>query len=341
MKLKQQIEELCTAAGAGGLMEAAETAANWLRPLVDRVTIDPLGNVLGFRTSARSEAPTVLLEAHIDEIGFVVTHIDAQGFVYVAPCGGVDNRTLAAAEVIIWAGAPVYGVFGSVPPHLSEDEQKLPDILSRGIDVGMTEEEAKERIPLGTRVTFAPDFAVLHGTRVSSKALDDRAGVAAVLTALQFIKEKDLPVHVAVAFAVQEELGCRGSMVAAFSAQPTAAIATDVSFAYTPDANRSKCGDLGKGPMLGWAPSLDYRMTCALENLAQREGIPLQHEVMGGDTGTDADSISGARSGVPTALLSIPLRYMHTPVEVVDLQDVEAVGRLMASFLLHGEEIVR
>ena len=205
-----------------------------------------------------------------------------------------------------------------------------------GIDVGLDARKAKKHIPLGTRVTFRPHFEPLLGDRVCAKALDDRAGVAAILHALRLLDGVALFCDVAVVFAAQEELGCRGSAVAAFAVNPTCAIATDVSFALTPDAPAAKCGELGKGPMLGWSPTLDVALTRQLETLAEQAGIPLQHEVMGGDTGTDADSISDARTGVPTALLSIPLRYMHTPAEVVDLKDVRAVGALMAAFVQKG-----
>lgn len=334
------LRRLCEAPGAGGLTAAAETAAELLHPLVDSVETDPLGNVLGLRRCGLDNAPLLLLEAHIDEIGFIVTSIDKQGFVHVSPCGGVDKRTLAAAEVTLWADKPLHGVFCSTPPHLSggqkEEEEALPEIPDLGLDVGLDAKRAVKRVPIGTRGTFFARFERLNDHLVCSKSLDDRAGVAAILYALTLLREAPLRCDLAVAFAVQEELGCRGSAAAAFACQPSAAIATDVSFAFTPDAKRAKCGELGKGPMLGFAPSLDAAMTGALERLAAKEKIAVQHEVMGGDTGTDADSISGTREGIPTALLSIPLRYMHTPNELIDLRDVEAVGRLMAAYVRQG-----
>lgn len=146
-----------------------------------------------------------------------------------------------------------------------------------------------------------------------SKALDDRAGVAAVLHCLDLLKDAELSCDVAAAFCVQEELGTRGSMTASYALNPAKAIAVDVSFALTPDADAAKCGVMGKGPMIGWSPCLSYEITRRLEELAAEEKIPCQAEVMGGDTGTDADSIASARTGVPTGLISIPLRYMHTP----------------------------
>lgn len=338
--MEDMLRSLCTAEGAGGLAAAAEKAAAYLHEVTDDVKTDALGNVMGIRRCGREGASLLLLEAHIDEVGFIVTGIDESGFVRVAPCGGADIRTVPAAEVILWADKPVQGVFGSVPPHLSNGEKKLPDWPELGIDIGLDAKRAAKRVPLGTRGTFRPHFEDMSGGRVCAKALDDRAGVTAVLACLQELRGEELPWDVAALFAVQEELGCRGAAVAAFALHPALAIATDVSFAYTPDAPRAKCGELGKGPMLGWAPSLDRRLTQRLEALAKEEGIAIQHEVMGGDTGTDADSISGAQEGIPTALLSIPLRYMHTPCEVIQRSDMEAVGRLMAAFARKGGDVL-
>lgn len=336
MEVTAVLDALCSAAGAGGLPQAAQAAAALLRPLMEEVTTDAMGNVLGIRRCGRAGAPTVLLEAHIDEIGFIVTGADDAGFVKVAPCGGIDRRTLAGAEVVLWGDKPVAGVFCSTPPHLHKGGDALPEIADMGVDTGLTAEQVRAAIPAGTRGTFRANFRPMTGSLVCSKALDDRAGVAAVLLCLEQLRDTALPVDVAVAFAVQEELGCRGAATAAFSAAPDAAIAVDVSFAFTPDADRAKCGELGKGPMLGWAPSLDWALTDRLDRLARAENIPLQHEVMGGDTGTDADSIASARAGVRTALLSIPLRYMHTPCEIVDVRDVEQTARLMAAFIKEG-----
>lgn len=332
--MREMLEQLCGAAGAGGLTAAAERAAEFLRQYTDDVSLDAMGNVVGIRRCGAAGAPLLLLEAHQDEIGFLVTQVDDGGFVHVGACGGVDARALAAAEVVIWAEKPILGVFCSTPPHLSGGQgDKLPEIPDMGIDTGLDAKKAKKRIRPGMRVTFRPNFRVLEGGRVTSKALDDRAGVAAVLHCLELLKEDKLQWDIAAVFAVQEELGCRGAAVAAFNAEPDRAIAVDVSFARTPDANPAKCGILGKGPMIGYAPGLDLVMTQVLAETAAEEKIPFQREVMGGDTGTDADSIAGAGAGVPTALLSIPLRYMHTPAEMVDLADVEAVGRLMAAYI--------
>lgn len=334
-QIKEDLRLLCQAAGAAGLQQISQVAADLLRPLVDLVTVDKMGNVIGLRRCNNPDAPTIMLEAHMDEIGFMVTHIDEDGFVYVAAAGGIDNRVLTAQKVQVYGKNKVYtGVFCSTPPHLAGKDGELPEITKRGIDLALTAEQAKAEIPLGCRVTFSPCFAALTDTAVCTKALDDRAGMAAILHALRQIDSADC--HIAVAFCVQEELGCRGAGPAVYGIHPDAALVTDVSFALTPDAEPHKCGKLGEGVMIGVSPILDRTMSDRLFALADEHKIPYQTEVMGGSTGTDADRISTSLCGIPCALLSIPQRYMHTPVEVVDVRDVAATGDLMAAYIRKG-----
>ena len=338
------LERLCSASGAGGISQACDVAGKMLDRYCEDVRLDALGNVIGVIKSGREGAPVLMLEAHIDEIGLIVTNIDDDGFVYTAPCGGVDVRALPAAEVIVHGDRPYYGVFCSTPPHLADrDKEKdkkgeLPKINDIGIDVGMDAKTARNCIKKGDRVSFCPNFTLLNQNRISSKALDNRAGVAAILYCLDLLKKEKVEPNcdIAVVFAVQEELGCRGSAVSAYRVNPDYAVAVDVSFARTPDSEPAKCGELGKGAMIGWSPTLNEKMTRRLKIIAEKHQIPCQHEVMGGVTGTDAESISDARTGVRTALLSVPLRYMHTPCEVADKRDIESAARLLACFIKEG-----
>ena len=337
MDAKTMLKTLCEASGVNGETSACEVAKTLLSAYTNDIRTDALGNVIGYLPSANPDAPTLLLEAHIDEIGFVVTGVDSHGFVHVANCGGIDNRALAAGEIVFVTEPPVYGVFCSTPPHLTKADDPLPDLTDRGVDVGLTKEEAEVRLPLGTRAVYRPHFDELLNNRVSTKAADNRAGVAAVLGALECVKGKDLPVNIVVSFSVQEEVGMRGAQPAAFGVMPDAAIVVDVSFAHTHDVSKEKYASLGKGPMVGQAPVLDKELTEQLFALAETQGVPVQHEVMGGKTGTDADVIGVVGHGVPCTLVSIPLKYMHTPIEVVSLDDLDATSRLMAAFILNGE----
>ena len=231
-QITEDLRRLCSAAGVAGQKEIEQTAVELLSPLVDSVIVDTMGNVLGIRRGTTDEAPTILLEAHMDEVGFLVTHIDEKGFLHVAAAGHADERVLAAQPVTVYAEEPISGVFCSVPPHLAKDDA-LPELGARGIDVGLSTEEAHQRIPLGTRVGFTPQFTTMDNGLVCSKALDDRAGMAAILHCLRLLP-RSLPIHVAVAFCVQEELGCRGCAPAVRQLQPQEALVTDVSFAHTP-----------------------------------------------------------------------------------------------------------
>ncbi len=337
MIVKTLIRELCTASGAGGHVDVVSQIKGQLQGLVDEISVDKLGNVIGIRRCGKANAPLLLLEAHMDEIGFVVTHVDDGGFIHVANCGGIDRRVLAATEVLVLAeGGDLKGVFCSTPPHLSSGEDKIQSIDEFGIDVGLSSEDVKKLVHAGTRVVFRPVYREMGEHKVCIKALDDRAGCAAVIDALCQLKSESLSCDVVALFAVQEEVGGAGASVASFALKPSAAIATDVSFSVTPDAPAHKCGKFGEGPMLGIAPGLDDALTSTIKELARLHNITLQYEVMGGETGTDADGIAFSRDGIPTALLSIPQRYMHTPVEVVDVRDVQAIADLMVYMAKEG-----
>ncbi len=335
--IKKTAELLCNAHGVGGLQGVCDTAKTLLSAYTEDIVTDAVGNLVATLQSTTSHAPTVLLEAHMDEIGFIVTAIDDKGFLQVAPCGGIDRRCVAAAPVTVWGIEPLCGVFCSVPPHLSKDkEQKAIAEDALRIDIGLSSEEAKKYVPLGTRVSYRNNFTAMEGNLITSKALDNRAGMTAVLYALSLLKGKALPYTLKILFACGEELGCRGAVTGAFSADADAALITDVSFAHTHDSKKENCGEIGKGAMLGIAPTLSYTLTENMQRIADKRGILYQLEAVGGKTGTDADVIGISRSGIPTVLLSVPLRYMHTPVETVDSRDIAAVGACMAAFIEEG-----
>lgn len=327
------LERLAQSRGvAGRETAAAETACAELKQYAESVAVDPMGSVTAV---IKQGSPLVLLDAHLDEIGLIVTWLGDNGFLKAGAVGGVDRRLLIAQEVVILAEEPVEGVIASKPPHLlsAEEEKKVPKVDDLWIDTGYTSEELRKRVSLGDRIILKSGFHKLLGGRVCSKALDDRAGVAAVLRALELLKNEPLSCGLAVTFTCQEELGCLGAKTASYTVEPDLAVTVDVSFAHTPDAPEHKCGKLGGGTMIGISPTLDKGVSDALTALAQEKEIPYQLEVMGGLTSTNADSITVSRGGVKCGLLSIPLRYMHTPIETIDPADVEATARLMAEFV--------
>lgn len=331
------LRALCEAPGVSGLEEcAAKEAEALLKKYIPEAKADVFGNVTGMKKSAKENAKTFLLDAHIDEIGMIVTAIDGKGFLRVSNCGGVDRRLLAAQAVTVHGKEPLWGIVGTKPPHLmsADEAKKVGKMEEMFIDIGMNKEEAEKLVSLGDRITMNSPITTLHGGLVCGKALDDRAGVAAILYALELLKDEDAGINVAVQFTGKEETGGQGAMIGAYAADADYAAAVDVSFAKTPDADAHKCGVLKKGAMIGYSPVLDKKMSDALVRLAKEQNIPYQLEVMGGrSTGTNADEIFTARAGVRTALLSIPERYMHTPVEVVAIEDIKAAGALLAAVI--------
>lgn len=330
--------DLCCTVGVSGYenMSSSEAAANALRAFTDDVQVDFMGNVIGYLNRERTDLPLLLLDAHIDEIGMIVTYIEDDGFVRVSNCGGIDRRLLSAQEVTIYGKKPVFGVFGSKPPHIATEAErnKIPELSEMYIDIGMSKEEAEKLIAPGDRVITNSNFHKLLNDRISVKSLDDRCGVACILEALRLLKEEnaELPCRLAVLFSSQEETNYGGCTSAAYRINPDIAIAVDVSFALTSDAPKDRCGFMGKGAMIGIAPALNKSLSDKLVSIAKEKEIPYQPEVMGAHTGTNADALSNMRGGVVTGVVSIPLRYMHTPIEEIQLSDLEAVGRLLAEY---------
>ncbi|MBR6939502.1 MAG: M20/M25/M40 family metallo-hydrolase [Clostridia bacterium] len=329
--VKKLLSELCGVKGTSGLEnDVAEKVTGLLSEYMPCKT-DALGNVTG----SKGEGHSILLDAHLDQIGLVVTGITDDGFLKIAKVGGADIRVLTAARVTIHGREKIPGVVTSVPPHLksAKDDGKAPSFDEITIDTGMTAEQAKKIVSPGDRITFDGPFDTLIGNRIASPSIDDRAGVAAILRCLQLLEGKKT-CRIDVLFSAQEETGGSGAKTGAFNSQADEAIACDVSFASAPDVSKEKYASLGEGTLIGYAPSLDYEMSRRLSRLAKEKDIPAVPEVMGGKTGTDGDDIQVAGRGIPSALLSIPIRNMHTAVEVVDLADIESTARLMAEYIL-------
>ncbi len=293
------------------------------------VTVDSFNNIFcTFGTGIH-----ILIDAHIDEIGLVVKNISDDGFIKFDRCGGVNRRMLLGSEVTVFGDAEYRGVISTFPPHLqkSGDDKIAPEFEDISIDVGMCKSDAEKHIHPGDRITFKRNFAELMGNQVTASALDDRAGVATVLLAAERLR--NMNAKITFMFSAQEEVGLRGAKIGAYNNDIDEAIVVDVSFAYTPSCKHSDCGDIGKGPMIGISPFLDRRMSNRLVEIAEREGIPYQTEVMSGATGTNADVITATKCGIKAALLSVPEKYMHSTVEVVDTTDIENVADLIVAYV--------
>ena len=317
--------KLCEAPGPSGLECAAYAAAKELLSPMGEVKRTPLGSLLCCVNEGKEGAPHLLLEAHLDQIGFIVTRVE-EGFLRFSKIGGIDARWLPATPVVIHAAAGDYpGIITSVPPHLAGDGSdhsiKIENLL---IDTGFTAETAAKLFAPGDIVTFAAKPVELQNKRLAGPALDDRIGCAAVIAA----EKPDC--KVTVLLSSMEEVGGQGAETGGFTSQPDYAIAVDVSFGDGFGCAPEKTSPLGGGTMLGYAPTLNRDFTLKLKKLAETHEIPLQHEPMGGRTGTDADELATAGGGIKMALLSIPLRSMHTVAETIDPEDAANTARLMA-----------
>ncbi|MBQ7542024.1 MAG: M20/M25/M40 family metallo-hydrolase [Clostridia bacterium] len=330
MDVKEILFELLSAPGITGAEDDAAAVASRLLSAYMPVQRDTLGSVIG---EMQGEGGGVLLDAHIDQIGLFVTAVTDEGFIKVSKCGGADLRTMACHEVRVLGKEPLYGVVVSTPPHLRKGEDKGPEWEDVAIDVGLSAERARSLISPGDRVQLLGAPRELLNGRISGAALDDRAGVAAILHAVDILKEKNIRKKVTVVFSVQEESGGGGATTAAFRSDDETAIAVDVSFAGAPGLSVTETKPMGQGTLIGLAPSLTRSVSDRLRALAEECQIPYNLEPMSGRTGTNAEAYAVSRCGKKTGLLSIPIRNMHTNVEVCDLKDVEATGELLALYV--------
>jgi len=341
MDIKKMLFELLEARGLPGQeFDAGKVAAKYLEKYAD-VSTDDMGNLTA--VSGNREAPfSLLLDAHLDKIGIIVTSVTDKGFVRFDKTGGIDLRVLPGHEVTVYGKQPLFGIVSCMPPHLMSDSdtKKLQDFDSLAIDVGLSPEKAKELIRPGDRIELKGKPQNLCDDIVASAGLDNRASVAALIYALYLLKDKPIGIKLTVLLSAQEETGERGAMTAAFKSDANEAISVDVGFGYSPDCKKEKCGQLAKGVMIGFAPVLSLSMTERLMELAKDNKIDYQYDIMGDTTGTNADVISVSKSGISTALLSIPLKYMHTTVETVCIKDIVSTAELIAQYVLDRSKTV-
>ncbi len=339
MNLIEELISLTSAAGLPGAEdEIREVSKEKLNIFCDSVTVSKRGGLLG---EIKGVGPKVVLDAHMDQVGFIVTEICDNGFVKFDKCGGIDERCLSALEVEILGAERVYGVISTVPPHLKskDDDGKAKKASDLAIDTGLTKEEAEKIISKGDRILPKFGFNKLLGSEVSSGALDDRSGMLVVLRALEIINEackdgKNNKPSVLASFSVSEEVGGRGASTNAYDYNADYAIVVDVSFDKTPGCTSKECGIIGKGPMIGKGPVVSREVSTALETLAKEKNIPYQYEILPSRTGTHADELSSLGTGVKVGMVSFPLKYMHTPTEVINMEDVENSALLIAVYCL-------
>lgn len=306
------------------------------RDYADEFIEDKLGSLIAIKKATRPQATPrkIMLSAHMDEIGLMVRDI-VEGFIYVHRISGIDNRVMPAQPVLVHGREALPGVVGTMPPHLltNESRKKYSTINELVVDVGLPAEEVTRLVRVGDLITLDVPMLELQGRRVAAKALDDRACVAAVTVCLDALRGMQHDWDVYAAATVQEETGLLGAKTAAYTIRPDVAIALDVTFGKQPGVDSDVSSELGGGPVLGFGPNFHLKLNEEIRKTAKQYEMKLQDEPISGNSGTDAWAIQVSQGGVPTALLSIPIRNMHSPVETVDLRDIERTGRLLAHFI--------
>jgi endoglucanase len=314
----------------------------------DETFSDTYGNCVAVLN--KGGAPRVMLAGHADEIAMAVNYINDEGFIYVRKMGGIDAAITKAQRVTIHTpNGPVKGVVGNVAPHLMKEEKepKLPKIHDLFIDIGVaSRKEAEKLVQVGNPITLVDEFDLMRNDLAVARAFDNRIGTFAVIEALRLLKESKgkLQAEVCAVSNVQEEVGLFGARQIAYSLKPDVAVVVDVTHATDyPTINKPQHGDIkvGKGPTITHGGCNHPEVVARLEQVARNKKIPLQHEAMSSTSGTDTDGIFWTRGGIASALVSLPNRYMHSPVEMVSLKDLAMIPDLLAAFassLKKGEE---
>ena len=319
---------------------------DYARQYADEVRTDSYGNAVAVLNPKGD--PKIMLDGHIDEIGLIVKHIDDKGFIFFQRIGGVDPALVQGKRVNIHASRGVVrGVIGATAIHLQprDKERKLPKMHEVFIDIGAKDgAAAKRRISVGDPITFVDDFEMLDRNLAVARAFDNRAGCWAVIEALRIAAAAKPKCAIYAASSVQEEVGCKGAAMNAFNIAPNAAIVVDVTHSTdTPGIDVKQHGEvkLGQGPTVGIGRENHPRIVQRLRSLAKKKRIPLQIETFSLTGGTDAMNIYTQLGGIPSVVLSVPNRYMHSTVEMLDLRDLQRTADLMAAFATDLRKVER
>lgn len=334
MSAKDLLQKLSQAHGVSGFEHTIrDLVIDEFKPFADEVSITPLGSVIALKRGNGGGKHKVLIEGHMDEIGLMVTEID-HGVIRFTQVGGFDVRVLLAQEVIVHGKQPLRGIIGARPPHVLTEEERTKVIPMNDlwIDVGLPEARVREFVQVGDQITIARNVIDLKNNLVAGKAFDDRAAVVCVAEALKDLATMKHAWDVYVIANTQEEVGLRGAMTSAYQINPDVAIAVDVGHADQPNVPEVNRVPLNDGMGIAMGPNIHPLVHTKLTQIARDNEIPFKITAYAGATGTNAWAMQVVREGIPTGLIDIPLRYMHTSVETVSISDVERIGRLLARF---------
>jgi putative aminopeptidase FrvX len=328
---------LHTPSASGFERPIQDVVRTWAGPLAEDLQTDRHGNVIA-ALNPRGQ-PRIMLAGHCDQIALMVQHVDDSGFLYVQPIGGWDMQVLLGQALTVWTReGPVPGVLSRKAPHLltGEERNKVPQFTDVWVDIGAKDrKDAEAVVTAGDPVTFNLASREMRNGLITSPGLDDKVGVWTVMETLRLLAGRPLQAAVFCVSTVQEEIGLRGAMTSAYGIQPTVGIAVDVCHASdTPGNDKKQLGDtrLGSGPVIFRGPNINPQVFERLQTAASGHEIAVQVRGAPRATGTDANVMQLSRDGVATGLIGIPNRYMHSPVEVVNLADLDRAARLLAEF---------
>lgn len=334
MDIKETLKTLCECCGISkNEFSASKTALNMLKPYCDEIYITKTGSVVGLKRGNGKNKRKILLDAHIDEIGLMVSEIDEKGFIHFTPIGGVNVKGLPASEVTIFAKKEIWGIIGTKPPHIqtANEHEKPFSIDDLTIDTGYTKDEISKLVSVGDYISVNGAFCKLSDNRYTSKSLDNRAGVCAVLKTAQMLYNINTNDDVYYLFSTCEEFNMSGAKAAVNEIMPDIALVIDVTHGVTAD-NKENAYELGKGPSYSIGPNISKPLYKLIESIAKNNNITVHPEVDGSSSGTNAWKMQNTALGTATAVLSVPLKYMHTAVETVDISDIENVCKIACEF---------
>jgi putative aminopeptidase FrvX len=336
METAELLKQLTEAWGPSGYeTEIREIVCERFGQYADETRTDVLGNVIALKRGQGSDPrPTIMLAGHMDEIALMVKQIE-KGFLHITEVGGFDPRVLLGQQVVVHGRRELPGVIVSVPPHFTDPSERDKTVpLDRlFVDVGLPSDQVEKLVRVGDLITMHRCFTELSSGWAACKAMDDRTAVAAIAICLEELTRLRHRWDVYAVATAQEETGLRGAITSAYGLTPTVAVAIDVAFGHQPGLPEAETIEMGKGPSIAFGPNIHPQVFDGLVAAAKAMELPHQIELCPGRTGTDAWAIQVSREGIPTGLLGIPLRYMHTSVETVVLKDVERTGRLLAGFI--------
>lgn len=334
MKLSRFLESLSNENGISGYEHnLKKIITREFEKYTDETKVDSLGNIISLKKGTGNTK--IMLAAHMDEIGLMVNFIEENGFLGFTSVGGFDPRTIIGQEVIVHGREKLLGVIGSKPPHLQDPSEqdnsiKMEDMI---IDIGYSFEKVKKLVNIGDVVTINRKFEYLKNNRVTGKALDNRVGVTTLLECAKELQKISHEANVHFVSTVQEEVSMSGAITASYDINPDIGIAVDVGFGHTPELDNSISINLGEGPGVTLGGNIHPNLRKKLLEVAKEYNIPYQNVITPGPTGTDARAMQVNRAGMPALVLSVPLRYMHTSVELIQLEDIRYTAQLLSFFI--------